>query len=115
MPPVAASKRPALSLDRAREGAAHVAEQLALEQVVGERRAVDAHERAVVPAGSEPWIARATSSLPGAGLAGDQHGRVGVGHAVDHRAELAHRAAAPDQIVSREPFIDARAAGARSR
>ena len=46
----------------AREGAAHVAEQLALGEVLRQRGAVDRHERALRPPTS--WIAWATSSLP---------------------------------------------------
>ena len=48
---------------RAGEGAAHVAEQLALEQLAGDRGAVDGDER---PRGAAAvaWMARATTSLP---------------------------------------------------
>ncbi len=54
--------RPALV--GAGEGAALVAEQLALEQRLRERRAVDGEERARRPRPEASWIARATSSLP---------------------------------------------------
>ena len=45
VPPLGASTRPAWSRDRAGERAARVAEQLALEQVLGQRGAVDGDER----------------------------------------------------------------------
>ena len=47
MPPEASSICPGLALHRAGEGAALVAEELGLEELVGERRAVDRDERAV--------------------------------------------------------------------
>jgi hypothetical protein len=48
---------------RVGEGAFSVAEELALQERLGDGAAVDRHERAV-PATSAAWIARATSSLP---------------------------------------------------
>ena len=77
VPPSASSKRPSLLLDRAGERALLVAEQLALEQRLGERGAVDLDERAVRALASGWWIARATSSLPVPRLAGDEHRGVG--------------------------------------
>ena len=50
--------------DRAGERAAHVAEQLALDQLLGDRRAVDLDERAARAGGSARGSLRATSSLP---------------------------------------------------
>ena len=41
-------EQPALVRDRAREGAFHVAEELAFEQVLGERHAIDRHDRLVL-------------------------------------------------------------------
>ena len=52
VPPSAASTRPGLVAHRAGEGAARVAEQLAREQLLGQRRAVDGDERAGRRAGS---------------------------------------------------------------
>ena len=49
--------------DRARERAPDVAEQLALDQLLGNRRAVDFDERPAAPP-AEAWTVRATSSLP---------------------------------------------------
>ena len=56
-------EEPRLGLARVRERAALEAEQLRLEQGLGDRGAVDVDER---PAGRGParWIARATSPLP---------------------------------------------------
>ena len=72
VPPLACWKRPSRRADRAGERAALVAEQLALEQRLGERRAVQLHERALgaraalVDGGRDQLLA-------GARLAGDQH------------------------------------------
>ena len=73
------------------ERAAHVAEELALEEVRRDGAAVDAEER--------PLRARARRCgrprddlLAGAALAGDEHRDVGVLHAVDERVDAAHRA-----------------------
>ncbi len=52
-----------LGRDGAGEGALHVAEQVALEQVRGQVAGVDGDER-LLGAGELVWIARATSSLP---------------------------------------------------
>ena len=52
-----------LVAQRAGEGAALVAEQLALEQVLGQRAAVDRQD-ALLARGLEKWMARAMSSLP---------------------------------------------------
>ena len=64
VPPCGLLEEAALGLHRAGEGALGVAEQLALEQRLGQRGAVDGHERARARAASCGWIARATSSLP---------------------------------------------------
>ena len=45
VPPWASAKRPSRVADRARERAAHVAEQLGLEQLLGDRAAVHRDER----------------------------------------------------------------------
>src|SRR5206468_3121120 len=65
-------EEPGRVADRAGEGAAHVPEELALEQRLGERAAVDGHER--------PLAARAVrvdgtcdELLAGAALAEDEH------------------------------------------
>ena len=53
-----------LVADGAGEGALHVAEELGLEQVLRDRRAVDRDEGARSARSLSAWIARATSSLP---------------------------------------------------
>ena len=60
----AARSGPRACSRRAGERAAHVAEELALEQRLRDRRAVDRHERAARARGCASWMARATSSLP---------------------------------------------------
>ena len=57
-------EQPALRRDRAGERAALVPEELALEEVVGEIRRVDADERPVRRASDASWIARASRSFP---------------------------------------------------
>ena len=64
MPPWAAWNLPSAGGDRAGEGALHVAEELALEQVLGDGAAVDGDERRPARAGERRWISRAISSLP---------------------------------------------------
>ena len=49
MPLVGGDEQPGVGVDGAREGALDVAEELALEQRLGDRAAVDGHERAVAP------------------------------------------------------------------
>ena len=98
MPPCAASNTPGLRFDRAGERAAHVAEQLALEQRVDDRRAVDRDERlGAARAGLMKGAGR--ELLAGAGLAADQHHlRVRrqpldqAEHFLHHRAAAEHAA-----------------------
>ena len=63
MPPAAARIRPVVVGDRAGERAPHVAEQLALDQLVRDRRAVDRHELAGARR-ERAWRRRAATSLP---------------------------------------------------
>ena len=94
MPPSAVSKQAGLGAHRAGEGALLVAEQLALEQRLGQRRAVEAQERrrrarraAVDRLGQH--------LLADAGLAEDQHGERAAGDALGQRVERAHRRGPP--------------------
>ena len=64
VPPSASSNLPLLLRDGAGEGALLVAEQLRLEQRLGERRAGDGRRTACSARSPEKWMARATSSLP---------------------------------------------------
>ena len=80
------------------EGAALVAEQLALDQRLGNRPAVDRHERPVTAlAGGVNRVRH--QLLAGAVLAHHQHGRVGGRHALDQREHLLDRRGFPDQTV----------------
>ena len=69
-----------LGADRAGERAALVAEQLRLEELIGQRRAVDRDERPVAAARAVVDEAR-DDFLAGARLAGEEHRRLGLRHA----------------------------------
>ena len=87
-----------LGLVRAGERAALVAEQLRLEELLGERSAVDGDER--TGAARAEIVDRARDQLlAGARLAGDQHGGVALGGALDHAEHALHRLGAPDQLA----------------
>jgi hypothetical protein len=88
-----------LARHRAGERAALVAEQLALEQRLGNRGAIDHHHRTVEAPAVMAHRLR-DQLLAGAGFAADQHGGVGRRHAPDGAEQLLHRrAAADDQVV----------------
>ena len=95
MPPFAASNSPGRSAVAPGERAARVAEQLALEQRLGDGAAVDRDERPgrarrlVVDEPRDPLLARAA-------LAGDEHGGVDLGHPARQVHDLPHRAALGD-------------------
>ena len=72
--------------DRAGEGAAGVAEQLGLEQIVGERRAVDRAQAAVAPR-PEPMHAARDQLLAAAALAFDEHWKRRARRAQDRRPQ----------------------------
>ena len=81
------------------EGAALVAEQLALEELGRQRRAVHLHERPVAPRRALVDGAR-DQLLADAALAADQHGDVAVGDLLDDLRDAAHLlAVAPDRAV----------------
>ena len=85
-------------LVRARERALLVAEQLGLEQVLLQRRAVDLDERAVRAVGIV--VDRAGDELlAGARLAADQHGRIAPRHLLHDRQHLLQRAAGAHDVV----------------
>ena len=79
------------------ERAAHVAEQLALEQRLGQRGAVDRDEGAGGAAAQAVQAARG-DLLAGAALAVDQHVGAGAGEAREQRAHHVHRGARSDQL-----------------
>ena len=102
VPPCASSNRPGPVLDGPGERAALVAEQLRLDQRLGEDRAADRHERLVPPrAGLVDEVG--DHLLPGAGLARHQHAAVAVG---DHAHEIEHRphagTASDDDLIDGE-------------
>ena len=72
------------------ERAAHVAEQLGLEQRLRHGAAVDGDERMLAPQRVEVHRAR-DQVLAGAGLAGDEHRAVGLGDRLDHPEHVEHR------------------------
>ena len=88
--------------DRAGEGALHVAEQLALDQLFGDRGAVDLDERPAAAAAEGVDAAR-DQLLAGAVLAVDQHAAVGRRGHRDLLAQLAHGVALADH---HQPPID---------
>ena len=100
---------------RAGEGALHVAEQLGLEQGLGERAAVDGHERAARP-GRAPVQLAGDQLLAGAGLADDQHRDVGGGDLLDLPVHLLHPGAAPEDVAEAlllQPLAEAAVVGAQ--
>src|ERR1700693_2042185 len=76
-------------LGRARERPAHVAEELRLDQLLRDRRAIDLDQRKIGPR-REPVNRTGHELLPGAVLAGDQHAGVGGRHAGDLLPQLEH-------------------------
>src|SRR6185369_14300707 len=85
--------------DRARERSLHVTEELALEQRLRDRAAVDrdeglvrAHTRAVDRT-REQFLARAALAL-------DQHARIAGGHALRLRQEIFHQRRARDDVLA---------------
>ena len=90
-------EEPALLFGGAGEGATLVAEELALEQVLGERGAVLRHEelasapRAVVHGGRDELLAGARFAL-------DQHAHSRIDHLVELLEQVANGAALPDDL-----------------
>ena len=93
-------EEPALGRVGPGERAAHVAEELALEQAFGQRRAVDRHEGLRRPRAVEVQRAR-HHLLAGAALAGDQHAAGPAGDLPDQRHDLGHRRALALQVAQR--------------
>ena len=94
--PVRQLERARPFLEGAGEGAARVAEELALGERLGYGRAVDRHEGARGAPAEAVHRAR-DHLLAGARLALDQHVRLGVRGRTDERAHLVDRAAAADE------------------
>src|SRR5581483_8995453 len=89
-------------VDRAGEGAALVAEELGLEQRIGERRAVDRDEAPALPLPLEVDRARG-ELLAGARLAVDQHGRVVLREHADGLEDLVHHPVPAHHVGERVP------------
>src|SRR5262249_42003221 len=84
-----------LARARAGEGAALVAEELAEQQRLDERRAVDLHEGLVAP--RRAVVDRVGDELlAGAALAADEHEAVARRDAIDERQHAVDRGAVPD-------------------
>ena len=102
VPPSAASNSPLAIGHRAREGAAHVPEQLALDQLLGDGRAVHLDERP--GASAAQGVDRAGHQLLArAVLAEDEHAAVGRRRHRDLFAQRGHLAAVADHG---QPLID---------
>ena len=92
MPPSAAWNLPGAAGDGAGEGAAHVPEELALDEVLGDGAAVDGDEGPAHALAAAVELAR-DELLAGAGLAGDEHADVGRGDLLQLAEHLHHRRA----------------------
>jgi hypothetical protein len=105
------AEQPHARADGARERAAHVAEQFALEQLRRNRCAVDRHERLVGARAAVVQVMR-EQFLAGAALALDQHRRLGARRAFDERQRVGERLARGDQAPAAgtraQPFAQAR-------
>ena len=104
MPPSASAKRPFLLAGGAGEGALDVAEQLGLEQALGDRRAVDLDQRPLA-LGAAGVDGAGDQLLAGAGLAGDQRRALGLRDQAGGAHRLLHQAAAADDAVVVEVLV----------
>ena len=100
MPSCASSNRPARSAVAPVNAPAHVAEQLALEQLLGDGGAVDGGEALLAPR-AHPVDGAGQHFLAGAALAGDEHGGVVARHPAGELEQVAHGAALADDQVAR--------------
>lgn len=82
------------------EGAADMAEEFALEEIGGDRRAIDRNEGAR-PAAAEIVNGARHHLLAGPRLAGDEHGHIAIGEPSDPLLDLAHRRTRADQPALR--------------
>ena len=98
MPPWAAWKRPTRVATAPVKAPLHVAEQLGLEEGLGDGAAVDRDERALRARRAAVDLPR-DDLLAGAGLAGDEHRDVGRRDLLDPPVDLAHRRARADELA----------------
>src|SRR5690606_33994432 len=82
----------------AREGALLVAEELRLEERLGDGRAVERHEGRLRPRGERVDGLRELS-LARAALAGDEHGRLRAGDLARDAIDLLHHRARAEQAL----------------
>ena len=94
--------------DRAGERAAHVAEQLGLEQRLGNRAAVERDEAVHAPRAVVVNRAR-DDFLAGAGLAGDENRAVGRRDGFEQLKQPRHRAALADDALEAVALLELRA------
>ena len=90
MPPLASTKSPRALALGAGERALLVSEQLRLEQGLGDRRAVDRHERPC-PSGTVPVNGARGQLLAGSALADQEHGGLAARHRRDLLEHRLHR------------------------
>ncbi len=102
---VGGGEQPGAIAHRAGERAAHVAEQLALEQRVGDRADVDADERPLVARRQVVQRAR-HHLLAGARLAGDQHRRLRRGDLAQELEQPLHRRRLADHAIEAEAPLE---------
>ena len=105
--PVRLLEPPLAVADGAGERAAHVAEQLRLEQRFRDRAAVERHEPVGAPRAVVMDRARG-EFLAGAGLARDEHGARRRGDGLQQLEQIAHHAAPADETVDPVPFLELR-------
>src|SRR5262249_37922929 len=85
------------ALDGSGEGAALVSEKLALEELAGDSRAIDGHER---PAAPRVEVQRAGDELLSrAALALQQYGRIAAGYPADGLVDVLHRGGLADEAA----------------
>ena len=106
MPFDAAPKRPTLSRIGAGERPLHVTEQLALEQALGQRAAVDREERTFGARRQLVDVAR-DDFLTGSRLALDEHGRIGRRDGLDEAQHVEPRLARADRTRDAVPLVRA--------
>ena len=105
MPPLAYSNLPSRSARGVGERAADVAEQLALEDVLAQGRAVERHERPLLP--RAVLVDRLGHQLLArAGLALDQHGGVGRRDPLQPVDHLVHLRAVADDALEAELLVE---------
>lgn len=91
--------------DRPGERPGDVAEQLAFEQRLGQRPAGHFDKR-LVPPRAGPMDRPGDERLAGPALAGDQHGGLGVGDALDDVVDPQHAVVAADDVLQSEPQVE---------